>query len=680
MKRLLRLTALALGLTLLLSACGHKNTEPERKDAATQTVPVEGITGLTLCDGDVTLRFEKDEEGSWIWHDDPTFPLEQSAMDELLALPAALDGGETVTDGQELSVYGLETPAKYITVTADGVLRAPIAAGDITTPMAFDVLSMGVGEDGTSGFPLVDVYLTGKELKAVLEVDASVTPIMNAAQLYINGIDYSFDTHRMFFNRVYKALLTEETVEQDGKETHIERTLTEIDDDKLYRVVTGMYSAQMLGTVKSKSMGLLSLVPKDENGNEITDFSTRVLKDKNGNEIKEWYALAAYLKTFGQSGVPAKYHDPDVCGTKRVSSSWNPIQLLRSPNYDLKKKDTPNIYFIGNGLSSDALTEVMEMVDGVDFSVNVISKSGTTTEPAVAFRFFRELLEERYGPEEAARRIYATTDRRKGALKALADQAGYETFVVPDDIGGRYSVLTAVGLLPIAVAGIDIEALMAGAREMMDSCTAAEMDANPAWQYAGARYEMYRTGKKIEILAAYEPCFRFMAEWWKQLYGESEGKEHKGLFPASVEFTADLHSMGQYIQQGERSLFETVVRFGASHRPQVVPLDETDGDGLNFLAGKDVDFIRTQAMDGTLLAHVEGGVPNIILRTGQINAFTLGELIYFFEYACGLSGYLLDVNPFDQPGVEAYKKNMFALLGKPGYEELRSELLRKLEK
>ena len=220
-----------------------------------------------------------------------------------------------------------------ITVTADGVLRAPIAAGDITTSMAFDVLSMGVGEDGTSGFPLVDVYLTGKELKAVLEVDASVTPIMNAAQLYINGIDYSFDTHRMFFNRVYRAMLAEETVEQNGKEAHIERTLTEIDDDKLYRVVTGMYSAQMLGTVKSKSMGLLSLVPKDENGNEITDFSTRVLKDKNGNEIKEWYALAAYLKTFGQSGVPAKYHDPDVCGTKRVSSSWNPIQLLRSPNW-----------------------------------------------------------------------------------------------------------------------------------------------------------------------------------------------------------------------------------------------------------------------------------------------------------------------------------------------------------
>ena len=354
------------------------------------------------------------------------------------------------------------------------------------------------------------------------------------------------------------------------------------------------------------------------------------------------------------------------------------IECLRSPNYNLKKKDTPNIYFIGNGLSSDALTEVMELVDGVDFSVNVISKSGTTTEPAVAFRFFREMLEKKYGADGAAKRIYATTDRHRGALKALADAKGYETFVVPDEVGGRYSVLTAVGLLPIAVAGIDIEALMAGAREMMDSCTAAEMDANPAWQYAGARYEMYRTGKKIEILAAYEPCFRFMAEWWKQLYGESEGKEGKGLFPASVEFTADLHSMGQYIQQGERHLFETVVRFGASRHENPVPYDETDGDGLNFLAGKSMDFIREQAMDGTLLAHVEGGVPNVTLYTDGLDEKAMGQLIYFFEYACGLSGYLLDVNPFDQPGVEAYKKNMFALLGKPGYEEMRAALLAKL--
>ena len=354
------------------------------------------------------------------------------------------------------------------------------------------------------------------------------------------------------------------------------------------------------------------------------------------------------------------------------------IECLCSPNYNLKKKTTPNIYFIGNGLSSEALTEVMELVDGVDFSVNVISKSGTTTEPAVAFRFFRELLEKRYGKEGAARRIYATTDAHKGALKSLADANGYETFVVPDDIGGRYSVLTAVGLLPIAAAGVDIDALMAGAAEMMDTCTAADIAENPTWAYAGARYELYRMGRKIEILAAYEPAFRFMAEWWKQLYGESEGKENKGLFPASVEFTADLHSMGQYIQQGERHMFETVVRFGPSVHQQQVPFDAANGDGLNFLAGKSMDFIARQAMDGTLLAHVEGGVPNIIVETDGGNAHTLGGLIYFFEYACGLSGYLLDVNPFDQPGVEAYKKNMFALLGKPGYEELRAALLKKL--
>ena len=354
------------------------------------------------------------------------------------------------------------------------------------------------------------------------------------------------------------------------------------------------------------------------------------------------------------------------------------IECLCSPNYNLKKKDTPNIYFIGNGLSSDQLSETMELLDGVDFSVNVISKSGTTTEPAVAFRFFRRLLEERYGKEGAAARIYATTDRHKGALKSLADANGYETFVVPDDIGGRYSVLTAVGLLPIAVAGINIGELMAGAQSMMEVCRADDTAVNPAWQYAAARYELYQDGKKIELLASFEPSFRFMAEWWKQLYGESEGKEGKGLFPASVEFTADLHSMGQYIQQGERHLFETVVRFGPSAHENPVPYDDGNGDGLNFLAGKTMDFIREQAMDGTLIAHVEGGVPNITVQVGRRNAFTLGELIYFFEYACGLSGYLLDVNPFDQPGVEAYKKNMFALLGKPGYEELGRSLLEKL--
>ncbi len=356
------------------------------------------------------------------------------------------------------------------------------------------------------------------------------------------------------------------------------------------------------------------------------------------------------------------------------------IECLQSPNYNLKKKDTPNIYFAGNGLDSDQLSEIEGLLEGQDFSINVISKSGTTTEPAVAFRFFRRMLEEKYGKDEAARRIYATTDRSRGALKALADEAGYETFVVPDNIGGRYSVLTAVGLLPIAVSGVDICQLMEGAREMMEVCKTTDMTENPAWRYAGARYELYRSGKKIEILACFDPAFRFMAEWWKQLYGESEGKEGKGLFPASVEYTADLHSMGQYIQEGERHLLETVVRFGPSAHENPVPFDEGNGDGLNFLAGRSMDFIKTQAMDGTLLAHVEGGVPNIVVQAGARNAHTLGELIYFFEFSCGLSGYLLDVNPFDQPGVEAYKKNMFALLGKPGYEELAEELREKLRR
>ena len=354
------------------------------------------------------------------------------------------------------------------------------------------------------------------------------------------------------------------------------------------------------------------------------------------------------------------------------------IECLCSPNYNLKKKNTPNIYFVGNGLDNDQLAEVEELLEGQDFSVNVISKSGTTTEPAVAFRFFRRLLEEKYGAEAAAGRIYATTDRQKGALKALATAEGYESCVVPDDIGGRYSVLTAVGLLPIAVAGIDIEQLMAGAKSMMDTCAAADMEKNPAWQYAGARYELQHRGLEIEVLACFDPFFRFMAEWWKQLYGESEGKEDKGLCPASVEYTAALHSMGQYLQEGRRNMFETVVRFAPRADELTVPYDEENGDGLNFLAGKTMSDLKQQAMDGTLLAHVEGGVPNIRISCGERNAFTLGELIYFFCYACGLSGYLLDVNPFDQPGVEAYKKNMFALLGKPGYEELGKTLREKL--
>ena len=352
------------------------------------------------------------------------------------------------------------------------------------------------------------------------------------------------------------------------------------------------------------------------------------------------------------------------------------IELLASPNYNLKQKNTPDIYFAGNGLSTDALLELIALIGERDFSVNVISKSGTTTEPAVAFRIFRAMLEEKYGPEGARERIYATTDKARGALKGLADQEGYEEFVVPDDVGGRYSVLTAVGLLPIAAAGLDIDQLMAGAQRAMEALSAPDLD-NPAWQYAAARNALYESGKKVELLVCYEPSFRFFSEWWKQLYGESEGKENKGLFPASVEFTADLHSMGQYIQQGERLMFETVVKF-APKGEFIIPNDPANVDGLNFLSGKPLAFVAEQAMRGTILAHVDGGVPNILLELPAIGEDTVGELIYFFEYVCGLSGYLLKVNPFDQPGVEAYKKNMFALLGKPGYEQLRESLEQRL--
>ncbi len=406
-------------------------------------------------------------------------------------------------------------------------------------------------------------------------------------------------------------------------------------------------------------------------GGEFTGW-VHLPRDYDQAEFSRIQAAAARIQSNSQAlvviGIGGSY-----LGARGV------IECLCSPNYNLKKKGTPNIYFVGNGLSSDSLGEVLDLVADVDFSVNVISKSGTTTEPAVAFRFFREALEKKYGPEGAKERIYATTDKSRGALKSLADSQGWETFVVPDDVGGRYSVLTAVGLLPIAVAGVDITELMAGAARMMEACADGSFQ-SPAWRYAAIRYELYRSGRSVEILACYDPAFRFMAEWWKQLFGESEGKEGKGLFPASVEFTADLHSMGQYIQEGKRLMFETVVRLGPSDRQLNVPADEADGDGLNFLAGKSMDFIRDRAMEGTLLAHTEGGVPNLIVETAGKTPGDLGELIYFFEYACGLSGYLLDVNPFDQPGVEAYKKNMFALLGKPGYEDRRSQLESKLGK
>ena len=352
------------------------------------------------------------------------------------------------------------------------------------------------------------------------------------------------------------------------------------------------------------------------------------------------------------------------------------IELMSSADRRLVR-GRPEIFFAGNGLSSDELAGIIDYLDGKDFSVNVISKSGTTTEPAVAFRIFKALLEEKYGKAGARGRIYATTDARKGALKGLADAEGYEEFVVPDAVGGRYSVLTAVGLLPIAAAGIDVDRLLSGARELMEALAVPGRD-NLAWQYAAARNALYDAGKAVELLVGYEPSFRFFAEWWKQLYGESEGKEHKGLFPASVEFTADLHSMGQYIQQGQRILLETVVRFSRSRRSVAIPHDPDNVDGLNFLSGKSLDFVAEQAMRGTLLAHVDGGVPNLVLEAGGRDEASIGALIYFFEFACGVSGYLLGVNPFDQPGVEAYKKNMFALLGKPGYEALRAELEQRL--
>ncbi|MCD8160720.1 MAG: glucose-6-phosphate isomerase [Clostridiales bacterium] len=353
------------------------------------------------------------------------------------------------------------------------------------------------------------------------------------------------------------------------------------------------------------------------------------------------------------------------------------VELIKSPNYNLKKKDTPDIFFAGNTLSTDAVLETLELIGDRDFSINIISKSGTTTEPAVSFRIFKAALEAKYGKEEAAKRIYATTDKARGALKGLADVEGYEEFVVPDDVGGRFSVLTAVGLLPIAVAGIDIEALMQGAADARKAFSVKSMD-NPVFQYVAARNALYEAGKSVEILGSYEPSFRFMTEWWKQLYGESEGKELKGIFPASVEFTADLHSMGQFIQQGSRIMFETMVNFEKPHGEVVIGEDADNVDGLNFLAGKNLKFVCDQAMLGTRLAHVDGGVPNIVVNVETIDAYNTGALIYFFELSCGISGYVLGVNPFNQPGVEAYKKNMFGLLGKPGYEELGASLKARL--
>ena len=347
-------------------------------------------------------------------------------------------------------------------------------------------------------------------------------------------------------------------------------------------------------------------------------------------------------------------------------------------NLPKDKRKTPEIYFAGTNMSGVYLQHLIDVVGDRDFSVNVISKSGTTTEPAIAFRVFKKMLEEKYGKEEAAKRIYATTDKEKGALKTLATAEGYETFVVPDNVGGRFSVLTAVGLLPIAAAGINIDDLMAGAKDAMNDFSNKNMDENQALQYAAVRNILHRKGKDLELMVNYEPRVHYLAEWWKQLFGESEGKEGKGLYPTSADFSADLHSLGQYIQQGQRLFFETVVSIGKPEVEFVIESDKENLDGLNFIAGKTLDYVNKKATDGVILAHVDGKVPNLGVNIPEVTPYHLGYTFYFFEKACGVSGYLLGVNPFDQPGVEAYKKNMFALLGKPGYEEAGKELEKKL--
>ena len=357
------------------------------------------------------------------------------------------------------------------------------------------------------------------------------------------------------------------------------------------------------------------------------------------------------------------------------------IEFLRHGFYNNLPKEvrkTPEIYYAGNSISGTYLKGLVDVIGDRDFSVNIISKSGTTTEPAIAFRVFKEMLEKKYGKEGAAKRIYATTDKAKGALKNLATEEGYETFVVPDDVGGRFSVLTAVGLLPIAVSGADIDQLMEGAAEGRRLALEKDFGENDALLYAAIRNILLRKGKSIEVLADYEPSLHYVAEWWKQLYGESEGKDQTGLFPASVDLTTDLHSMGQFIQDGARIMFETVLNVEKSRETVVLNEEPVDLDGLNYLAGKDMDFVNKSAMNGTILAHTDGNVPNLMVTIPEQNEFYLGELFYFFEFAVGVSGYLLGVNPFNQPGVESYKKNMFALLGKPGFEEAREALLKRL--
>ena len=423
----------------------------------------------------------------------------------------------------------------------------------------------------------------------------------------------------------------------------------------------------------------------------IVEQSKEVLVSRNGagNDFLGWIDLPVdYDKEeFAriQEAAEKICSDSEVLVVIGIGGSYlgarAAIEFLRHSFYNVVSKEvrkTPEIYFAGNSISGRYLSDLIQVIGDRDFSVNVISKSGTTTEPAIAFRVFKEMLEKKYEKEEAAKRIYATTDKSRGALKKLATEEGYETFVVPDDVGGRFSVLTAVGLLPIAVSGADITKLMEGAADARKDALEKPFAENSAMQYAAVRNILLRKGKQIEVLANYEPSLHYVSEWWKQLYGESEGKDQKGIFPASVDLTTDLHSMGQFIQDGSRNMFETVLNVVDSESEIVIGEEPVDLDGLNYLAGKNMDFVNKSAMNGTILAHTDGNVPNLMVTIPGNDEYSLGQLFYFFEFACGVSGYTLGVNPFNQPGVESYKKNMFALLGKPGYEAEREELMKRL--
>ena len=440
----------------------------------------------------------------------------------------------------------------------------------------------------------------------------------------------------------------------------------------------------------SKTAGFIS---EEEIGymSRLTEQAKDVLVSKNGagNDFLGWIDLPVdYDKEeFSRIEKAAEKikKDSDVLIVIGIGGSYlgarAAIEFLRHGFYNSlpkEKRGTPEIYYVGNSISSTYLQGVIDVIGDRDFSVNVISKSGTTTEPAIAFRIFKKMLEDKYGQEEAAKRIYATTDKARGALKDLATKEGYESFVVPDDVGGRFSVLTAVGLLPIAVSGADIKALMDGAASGRELALNEKFEDNEAMKYAAIRNILLRKGKSVEVLANYEPALHYIGEWWKQLYGESEGKDQKGIFPAAVDFTTDLHSMGQFIQDGARIMFETVMNVEEARETITIEKEAEDLDGLNYLAGKTMDFVNKSAMNGTILVHTDGNVPNLMIKIPKMDEFHLGQLFYFFEFACGVSGYILGVNPFNQPGVESYKRNMFALLGKPGYEEEREALLKRL--